>query len=195
MTPPTKVTLRKELLRARRAVSGPVRDAEAAALRRWLPELTAAGMTVGAYVPVGTEPGSLAMLDDLAKADVRVLLPVSHTDADGNGLPLRWARYVPDTLVPAAFGLLEPPPPWLPTEAIGDAEVILVPALAVDRGGARLGRGAGFYDRTLAAAHPDARLIGVVRDDEFVDELPADAHDVRMTHVLTPRRGLIRVGG
>ena len=193
MTPPTKAALRTELLLARRALPQSVRDAEADALRRWLPGLTGAGMTVAAYVPVGAEPGCLAMLDDATKAGVRVLLPVSHTGADGTGLPLQWGGYVPGTLVPAAFGLLEPPPPFLPTETLAEAEVILVPALAVDRTGVRLGRGAGFYDRTLAAAAPGALLVAVVRDDELVDELPGEPHDVRMTHALTPARGLVRL--
>jgi 5-formyltetrahydrofolate cyclo-ligase len=72
--------------------------------------------------------------------------------------------------------------------------VVLVPALAVDHAGVRLGRGAGFYDRTLPLTHPSARLVAVVRDDELVDEIPAEAHDVPMTHALTPRRGLVQLG-
>ena len=70
------------------------------------------------------------------------------------------------------------------------AAVVLVPALAVDRHGVRLGRGAGFYDRTLSLADPSAALVAVVRDDELVAHLPAEPHDVRMTHALTPGAGL-----
>jgi 5-formyltetrahydrofolate cyclo-ligase len=70
----------------------------------------------------------------------------------------------------------------------------LVPALAVDRSGARLGRGAGFYDRTLPLADADAWLVAVVRDDEVVDHLPSEPHDVRMTHALTPQKGLVALG-
>ncbi|WP_396916237.1 5-formyltetrahydrofolate cyclo-ligase [Mycolicibacterium sp.] len=191
MAPLTKAELRSGLLRARRALPRAVRDAEADALRGWLPALVAAGQTVCAYVPVGAEPGSPAMLDTLLEVGVRVLLPVSHTDVNGVGLPLQWGDYVPGTLIQAGFGLREPAPPWLPTEAVGEAAVILVPALAVDRAGVRLGRGAGFYDRTLAAAAPSAKLVAMVRDDELVDELPAEPHDVRMTHALTPNRGLV----
>jgi 5-formyltetrahydrofolate cyclo-ligase len=77
---------------------------------------------------------------------------------------------------------------------VADAAVVFVPALAVDRTGVRLGRGAGFYDRTLSLAHSSARLVAVVRDDELVGEIPAEPHDVPMTHALTPGRGLIRLG-
>ena len=69
-----------------------------------------------------------------------------------------------------------------------------MPALAVDRAGVRLGRGAGFYDRSLPLADPAARLVAVVRDDELVDRLPAEPHDVRMTHALTPGRGFVALG-
>jgi 5-formyltetrahydrofolate cyclo-ligase len=72
--------------------------------------------------------------------------------------------------------------------------VLVGPALAVDRHGNRLGRGAGFYDRALTWAAADARLVAVVRDDELLDAIPAEPHDVPMTHALTPGRGLIRLG-
>ncbi|MDN2502602.1 5-formyltetrahydrofolate cyclo-ligase, partial [Nocardia nova] len=69
-------------------------------------------------------------------------------------------------------------------------EVIVMPALAVDRLGVRLGRGAGYYDRTLPAARPDARLVAVVRDSELLDVLPEEPHDRRMGWALLPEAGL-----
>ncbi|BCO34631.1 hypothetical protein MHEC_10640 [Mycobacterium heckeshornense] len=84
------------------------------------------------------------------------------------------------------FGLLEPAAPWLPASALTEADLVLVPALAVDRRGVRLGRGRGFYDRSLVSCGPRARLVAVVRDQELVDELPCEPHDVAMTHALTP---------
>jgi 5-formyltetrahydrofolate cyclo-ligase len=190
VTPPPKTELRAALLQARRATPREVHDAEAEALCRWLPGLVGPGQTVCAYVPVGSEPGSPALLDRLLELGARVLLPVARTGADGVPLPLQWAEYQPDTLQPAGFGLREPPPPYLPAAAVSEAAVILVPALSVDRSGARLGRGAGFYDRTLGAAVAGAKLVAVVRDDEVLDELPAEPHDIRMTHVMTPTGGV-----
>ena len=107
---------------------------------------------------------------------------------------MQWGQYLPGQLVPARLGLQEPQKPWLPAEAVADATVVFVPALAVDRAGVRLGRGAGFYDRTLPLALPSARLVAVVRDDELVDEIPAEPHDVPMTHALTPGQGLVALG-
>lgn len=187
----SKAALRDRLLAARRRVADDVRAAEARALREHVEPVVAAGTTVCAYVPVGAEPGSVELLEVLLLRAGRVLLPVARTGADNAPLPLRWGEYRPGALVPGPWGLLEPPGPELPASALGEAALVIVPALAVDRRGVRLGRGRGFYDRSLGGRNPQARLIAVVRDAEFVDELPAEPHDVAMTHALTPKRGLI----
>ncbi|WP_280336621.1 5-formyltetrahydrofolate cyclo-ligase [Nocardia wallacei] len=204
---------RAELAARRAAVTAPVREAEAAALTAAVEQLvaewvegawaggtgaegsraegTGGGTWVAAYVPVGGEPGSTAMLDALRAGGARVLLPVT-----GPPGPLDWAEYTgAGSLRRARYGLLEPDGPRLSTAAIGSARVVLVPALAVDLAGVRLGRGAGYYDRTLPAARPDARLIAVVRDDEVVPRLPEEPHDRRMGWALTPGGGLRRLGG
>jgi 5-formyltetrahydrofolate cyclo-ligase len=190
----TKTELRAEILSARRALAPHEHDAEAHALCAHLPALSGGGETLCAYVPVGSEPGSIELIDSLLRRGVRVLLPVARHDAAGIALPLQWGQYRPGSLVEARFGLREPAEPWLPVEAVAAAAVVLVPALAVDRSGVRLGRGAGFYDRSLVLADPAAMLVAVVRDDEIVDKLPAQPHDVRMTHALTPQRGLVQLG-
>ena len=82
-------------------------------------------------------------------------------------------------LAPARHGLLEPIGPRLGPTAIGTADVVVVPALAVARDGIRLGRGGGYYDRALQHVRPDAVLVALVFDDEFVDELPTEPHDQR----------------
>lgn len=192
VTPDAKAELRTRLLAARRALPAQQRAAEAeavtSALLGWV---SARAQTVCAYVPVGTEPGSPAMLDALDGAGLRVLLPLTITAGpERTALPLRWARYVPGELAKADFGLREPTGAKLPAEAISEADVVIVPALAVDRRGTRLGRGAGFYDRSLPLRGASAALLAIVRDDEFVDELPAHPHDVPMTHVLTPAHGV-----
>lgn len=190
----SKAQLRAAFLRARREVSRQEHDSDALMLARHLSALVKDALIVCAYVPIGSEPGSVELIDGLRAQGVRVLLPVARSDADGTPQPLQWGEYRPGELVDAPHGLREPAPPWLAAEAIADASVILVPALAVDRTGVRLGRGAGFYDRSLPLADAAVRLIAVVRDDELVDQLPAEPHDVHMTHALTPRDGLVALG-
>jgi 5-formyltetrahydrofolate cyclo-ligase len=189
----SKDALRQQLLAARRCVADDVRGAEARLLSDQLEPMITAGMTVCAYVPVGTEPGSTELLDMLLRRSARVLLPVARTTPENKPAPLRWGDYRPGTLVPGAWGLLEPPEPLLPETALAEAALVLVPALAVDRRGVRLGRGRGYYDRALRERNPHARLVAVVRDAEFLDELPAEPHDVLMTDALTPNRGMIRL--
>jgi 5-formyltetrahydrofolate cyclo-ligase len=187
----SKAALRKQLLAARRSIADDVRAAEARMLNEHVELLVSSGSTVCAYVPVGTEPGSIEMLNVLLHRAGRVLLPVARTTADDTPLPLWWGEYRPGALTRGRWGLLEPPEPWLPESALAEAELVFVPALAVDRRGVRLGRGAGFYDRSLSDRDPQARLIATARDAEFIDELPSEPHDVRMTHALTPERGVI----
>jgi 5-formyltetrahydrofolate cyclo-ligase len=190
-----KAALRERLLAARRSVADDVRAGEARSLTGHLDAAVSSGSTVCAYVPVGAEPGSLEMLDALLRRAARVLLPVARTTADDSPVALQWGEYRPGRLVTARFGLLEPAEPWLPATTVAEASTVLVPALAVDRTGVRLGRGRGFYDRTLVHRDPRARLIAVIRDQELVDELPREPHDVPMTHALTPGRGLIELDG
>lgn len=192
MTAPTKAERRSKLLAARRAVPQAVRDAEAEQLRAHLADAVRGARTVCAYLPVGTEPGSPALLDRLRELCETVLLPM--TGPGGEILPLCWGEYVPGHLVPARFGLQEPAGPKLEPSTVARADVVLVPALAVDRAGVRLGRGAGFYDRSLPLCEPGIRLVAVVRDSEILEALPAEPHDVPMTHALTPGGGLIKLG-
>ncbi len=189
-----KAALREQLQAARRSVTDDVRAREARSLTAHLGAAVNSDDTVCAYVPVGAEPGSIEMLDVLLRRTGRVLVPIARTSADDSPVALQWGEYRPGRLVTARFGLLEPGEPWLPSTTLAEATVVLVPALAVDRTGVRLGRGQGFYDRTLVHRDPQARLIAVVRDAELLDELPHEPHDVPMTHALTPGRGLIELG-
>ena len=134
--------MRAAILAGRRAVTREVHSAEAEALCGHLPDIVGFGQTVCAYVPIKFEPGSITLLDTLVGLRKRVLLPVARSD-DGVPLPMQWGQYLPGQLVPARLGLQEPQKPWLPAEAVADATVVLVPALAVDRAGVRLGRAQG----------------------------------------------------
>jgi 5-formyltetrahydrofolate cyclo-ligase len=196
---PSKSLFRSELIQARRAVPADVRQSESEQLCGHLQQVVDGADIVCAYVPMGTEPGSPDILDVLSSLCGTVLLPVARIGPDGEYLPLQWGRYKPEGLVGGLFGTQEPAPEpnarWLPPSAVASAEVVLVPALAVDRRGVRLGRGGGFYDRSLVLCRPGARLVAVVRDGELVEELPGESHDVPMTHALTPGGGLTRLTG
>src|SRR5438874_6543852 len=130
---------RAQLSAARRAVPAEVRAAEARALVAKAVAIT--GEVICGYFPVGTEPGSVHLLDALVEAGHRVLLPVVVGPA-----PLDWAEYRgPADLVTGMYGLCEPAGARLGAAAIARAGTVLVPALAVDRTGVRLGRGGGHY--------------------------------------------------
>jgi 5-formyltetrahydrofolate cyclo-ligase len=134
---------------------------------------------LAAYVGVGTEPATLPLLDALRSVGVRVLLPVITGDA------LDWAAYEGSaSLAEGPLGLAEPAGVRLGGTALLEAEVVLVPALAVDRRGHRLGRGRGYYDRALAAV--TAPVVAVVYDDDVIDDVPVEDHDRDVDGRLTP---------
>jgi len=185
----SKAEWRDRLSRARADQPAESHAREASALVSAVSKVTAS--TVCAYLPFGTEPGTTALVDALAAGGARVLLPVilSRTDA------LDWAEYTGEAdLVPSRFrGIREPGGKRLGSDAVGAAELILVPALAVDHRGIRLGRGAGHYDRSLVFAAPGAALLAGVRDEELGERRPGEPHDVRMSGALTPGRGVVEL--
>ncbi|UGQ09327.1 5-formyltetrahydrofolate cyclo-ligase [Yinghuangia sp. ASG 101] len=178
-----KAALRARLVAARVRRSSSERanagHALAAALRA-LPELAAA-RTVAAYLPVGSEPGPPDLGDVLAEGGRRVLLPVLLRDND-----LDWAAYGgPGSVVAAGRGLREPDGGRLGPDAVAAADLVVVPGLAVDRHGMRLGRGGGSYDRALARA-AGAFTAVLLYDDELLDRVPAEPHDRPVRAAVTP---------
>ncbi len=144
------------------------------------------GRTLTAFVGAGGEVPTLPLLDALVADGRRVLLPITLDDMD-----LDWAEYTGAAdLAPAGFGLLEPTGPRLGLDAIAEADVILAPALAIDRVGQRLGQGGGCYDRALPRA--SGEVIAVVADDELLEAVPTEPHDLPVAAVLTPSAGLMR---
>ncbi|HVQ17749.1 MAG TPA: 5-formyltetrahydrofolate cyclo-ligase [Actinomycetes bacterium] len=137
--------------------------------------------TVTLFVGVGDEPDTGPLLRTLRARGVRVLLPVVMPD-----FSLDWAEYLgDDALTEAGYGLLEPTGARLGAAAITEADVVLVPALAVDSEGRRLGQGAGCYDRALGFVGEETPVLAIVYDDEVLDEpLPEEPHDRRVTGLL-----------
>ena len=181
-----KAQLRERLLAARRARLPETRAQAGAAIASAvlaLPEITVAS-TVAAHLSIGTEPPSMHLLEAFRSRGVRVVVPVLRDDLD-----LDWAQYDgPDALAQAARGLREPTGPRLGLEAVAAADVVVVPGLAVDERGIRLGRGGGSYDRALARVPPERPVVVLLYDDELLPVVPAEPHDRAVTVAVTPSR-------
>ncbi len=178
---PSKADLRATA-RRRRAMRP---EAERAAFAQRLAAVEHPAMSeatvVTLYRGVGDEPDTRPMINQLHRRGVRVLLPIVMPDWS-----LDWAEYVgEDALIAAGYGLLEPTGPRLGAAAIAEADVVIVPALAIDGEGRRLGQGAGCYDRALAFVPPGTPVLAVVFDDERLpDPLPEEPHDRRVDDVI-----------
>jgi len=145
--------------------------------------------TAAVYYSIGSEPGTHGLVYALWKRGTYVLLPVLRPDLD-----LDWASYEgPDSLRAGPRGLTEPAEPGRGVAAVSRADLVIVPALAVDRRGMRLGRGGGSYDRALARVGPQVPTIALVYDAELLDEVPAAPHDQRVRLVARPQTGITRL--
>lgn len=173
-------------IRARRAErSAEERATAAEALAGQLSTLVAArgARSVSCYLPVGGEPDTRPFLEWARAQGIEVLLPSARED----GL-LDWIRDSGEGTVVGGFGIPEPLGEHLSPLAVSDVDLMLVPACAVDRSGMRLGWGRGYFDRNLGSMDRRPPVFAVVFEDEIVDELPRDLHDVPVTGAVTPER-------
>ena len=183
-----KGALRRRQVAARAAMSDSIRTDAGRLIRDHvleMPEVAAAG-TIAAYYSLGTEPDTRSLVFALWKRGSYVVLPLLLPDGD-----LDWASYEgPDSLVPGPRGLLQPAEPPRGPGTVARADVVLVPALAVDVRGRRLGRGGGSYDRALARVGPQVPTIALLYDDELLPAVPAEGHDQAVRAVARPGHGI-----
>jgi 5-formyltetrahydrofolate cyclo-ligase len=181
--PKTAFRARCAVERSRIAVEE--RRRAAAALVPALTAVLPATGPVAAYASVGAEPGTSELLATLTGAGREVLLPLLLPDGD-----LDWARY-DGRLLPGPRGVPQPAGPPLGVGAVADCGLVVVPALAVDRCGTRLGRGGGSYDRALART--SGYVVAALHRGELVDHLPAEPHDRPVHAAAVPGEGLVRL--
>jgi 5-formyltetrahydrofolate cyclo-ligase len=132
-------------------------DSDAAVGRPW--------RRVFAFEPLRDEPGSVRLLEAMADRGASIYVPWLRPDRD-----LDWMRW-PDSTT-------------LGRSAVADATVVLVPALAVDRSGMRLGRGGGSYDRALVRLSPDTQVIAVLHPNELLTFVPSEPWDRPVSAVV-----------
>ena len=184
-----KRTMRERILGAREALDADQLEAYTTGITEQalgLPELEAAE-TVAAYYSIDAEPGTRPLVQELLDSGRRVLMPIVLDDLD-----LDWAEIIaPGDLETAGrLGLQEPTGPRLGTDAIAEADLVICPGLAVDGAGARLGRGAGCYDRALARIDGDTPRCIVVYDHEVVESVPTTRQDEKVHLAVTSTRTL-----
>jgi 5-formyltetrahydrofolate cyclo-ligase len=182
-----KRALRERMRALRAAVPPDERAAMSAEIERRLLALpeTRAASCVFVFRSFGSEVGTHGLIEHLAASDRRVAIPVL---ADGE---LRAAAYVlGDPLVPSGYGAMEPGQRTLVDPS--DVGLIVLPGLAFDRNGFRLGYGGGYYDRYLHRSGPDIPRVAVAFHQQVLDRVPHDDRDERVDTGVTDRE-VIRV--
>ena len=186
-----KASLRRRLIAARKQISDSTWNEAGRLIRDHVLEMAevATAGTVAAYYSVGTEPDTHGLIFALWKRGSYVILPVLLPDGD-----LDWASYEgPDSLAPGPRGLLQPVEPVRGAGTVARADIVLVPALAVDVFGHRLGRGGGSYDRALARVGAQVPTIALLYDSELLPSVPVAVHDQVVRVVARPGHGITRL--
>jgi 5-formyltetrahydrofolate cyclo-ligase len=183
-----KAELRRALRERRHRLADPARPTELAAqlvdLRHALQVPPGPGTALAGFLPTLGEPDVTGCLAGAAAAAELVLVPRTLP-----GCRMAWVAWTPATpLRPDRHGLSAPTGPAVP-DGLARCTVLLVPALAIDLAGTRIGHGAGYYDRALAdvPAWPRGPLrVGVVHPAEVLsDPLPSQPHDAPVDAILT----------
>lgn len=173
-----KQVLRRQMRERRRAIS----PADRVALEKaWLVQALAAlafrpGQHVAVYAALGSELNIQHFIELAMARGITVFLPRVI------GSAMEFCQYVGQAMASSALGILEP---TAPAAALEKLDIILVPLLAVDSSGQRLGQGGGYYDRTLPMA-PRALRVGVAFDQQCVDQLPVEPFDQCLDALITP---------
>jgi len=178
-----KAALRREAMARRDVLSADARKAAAEAIAaRKFPLAVAPGTIVSGFMPLQTEIDPLPLMRTLAEAGAALALPV----VAGRGKPLVMrAWHWGDPLAEGVWGIREPKPEAAEVEP----DILLVPLLAFDRAGHRIGYGAGYYDLTMAGlrARKAITAVGVAFADQEIPVVPATPRDARLDLVLTER--------
>lgn len=185
-----KQHVRRSIAERLQRLSEKDRQAESRSIcRRILEELPKEPLVICAFYPMKNEPDILPLLKELLKQGCDLYLPRTK----GRAFTFRRVTSLA-ALVPGLFHFPEPPADAEPL-ILPDVRFVLVPGVAFDRTGNRLGRGNGGYDkwlRQLRSENDDAETWGVALECQLVYEVPAETHDERVDAIVTAR-GITRI--
>jgi 5-formyltetrahydrofolate cyclo-ligase len=133
---------------------------------------------VATYLSFGSEPSTKLFITELLKLKIEVLVPKV------TGEELNWFRFDGLSAVSSALGMQEPDGSVLERVALLQTDLLVIPALAVDRSGNRLGRGKGYFDRALSGG-AIKQSYAICYESEFLETLPSEEHDQKVQSLVT----------
>lgn len=142
--------------------------------------------TIACYVATKGEVQTESIIKGAMGRGAKVIVPVV---LDGSRLLFSELKDYDDELAPSTFGILEPKPEFFRPVPLERADLVLVPVVAWDEKGRRLGHGRGYFDRALSGPL-EGEKMGLALEAQRVEEIPAEAHDVPLDAIVTDRRVL-----
>jgi 5-formyltetrahydrofolate cyclo-ligase len=184
-----KIHARKKFLLARRSLSAGEREAASAAMLERLYGLPAfqQARSLFLYISMPEEVQLRPLLEKCLAEGRRVAVPYLQGQA---AMQAAWLPD-PDSLEEGAYGIPTVAADKRELAAPGSLSLIIVPGVAFDKRGARLGMGGGFYDRFMAEHEPQALRVALAFDCQLAERLPVEPHDQYVHYVLTENRQLL----
>jgi 5-formyltetrahydrofolate cyclo-ligase len=186
-----KEEIRKAVLQKRDAIPAVVKREKDALVREQvlsIPEFISA-RTIVFYAAFRSEVGTRTLLEESLAREKRVVLPKVNTAL--HTLILYEVKHM-DELTPGYMGIPEPPQMDERLVGIDDADLVVIPGAGFDFAGNRLGYGAGYYDSLLSKRKKKIPVIALAYEEQIVDSIPAETHDVKVDIIVTDKR-VIRI--
>ena len=190
-----KGLLRGELLKKRDAIPAEVRRAKDRLIRGNLLALEEIGnaKTLFFFASFRSEVDTIEMMRELLGQCKRIVLP--KVDTDKHVLVLYEIREMEEL----SAGYMGIPEPSVTTEdravGVGDVDAVIIPGAGFDASGNRIGYGGGYYDRLLATLGKEVPVIAPAYEEQLVESIPSEPHDVRISMIVTDRRVIRCAGG
>ncbi|KAF0091757.1 MAG: 5-formyltetrahydrofolate cyclo-ligase [Fusobacteria bacterium] len=149
--------------------------------------------TIMCYLSFGTEVNTAPIINECYKQGKTILIPIIMSNADGTSYMEASELIDPNIdLAPGTMGILEPKESSIRIKDPKTIDLIVIPGLAFDKNGNRLGYGAGYYDYYLKRVRDDCYQLAISFSCQLVSSIPTEEHDRSIPHILT-ERGLYRI--
>jgi 5-formyltetrahydrofolate cyclo-ligase len=182
-----KGEIRKAVLQKRDAIPAVVKREKDVLVRELvlsMPEFASA-KTIIYYAAFRSEVGTRTLMEESLMREKRIVLPKVNTAM--HTLMLYEVKHM-DELTPGYMGIPEPPQMDERRVGIDDVDLVVIPGAGFDFAGNRLGYGAGYYDSLLSQRKKNIPVIALAYEEQIVDSIPAETHDVKVDMIVTDKR-------
>lgn len=182
-----KSSIRKKILKKRDKISRDIKTIKDLSIKQRLFSLHEFmnAKIIFFYASFKSEVETLAMIKETLEMEKRIVLP--KVRREGRGVKLYEIKDI-NELSPGHMGIPEPSSPKGYSLSLEEVDLVVIPGVAFDYSGNRLGYGGGFYDMLLADRQKKIPIIALAYEEQLIDKIPSEPHDIKIDMILTDKR-------